>query len=119
MMHHPGEVVAIFRPGDKDVKSADKDTLATVKMWDENILTLVVDSTIASDLKQGDKVLVDYRPQNLSTGDKPALVQKQLVAKIIRGGRAEQIWKEYKRWYSMQKQKTTQQSAQAFSDYMG
>ena len=116
MIHHPGEVIAVFRPDDKDVKSADKDTLATVKMWDDNILTLIVDSAIASEIKQGDKVFVDYRPFNAGSNDKPAIVQKQLIAKIIRGERAEAVWKEYKRWYGVQKQKATQQAA---SDYMG
>jgi hypothetical protein len=119
MMHHPGEVLAIFRPEDKDVKSADKDTLATVKMWDENVLTLVVESSIAKDLKQGDKVLVDYRPHNIASSEKPALVQKQLVTKIIRGDRAEAVWKEYKKYYSVQKQKATQAHIQQESDYMG
>lgn len=119
MIHHPGEVMAVFRPDDKDVKSSDNDTLATVKMWDENIFTLVVASSIASEIKQGDKVLIDYRPYNVSTADKPAIVQKQLVAKIIKGERAESVWKEYKRWYSVQKQKATQQAMQQASDYMG
>lgn len=124
MIHHPGEVLAIFKPSDKDVKSADKDTLATVKMWDENVLTLVVDSTIASDLKQGDKVLVDYRPHNLASAEKPAIVQKQLITKIIRGSKADAIWKEYKRFYSVQKSRATNQQVpkelqQAMHDYMG
>ena len=116
MIHHPGEVLAVFRPEDKDVKSADKDTLATVKMWDENIMTFVVDPSIASEIKQGDKVLVDYRPHNISHTEKPAIVQKQLITKIIRGEKAETVWKEYKRWYSVHKQKATQQ---VDSDYMG
>jgi hypothetical protein len=118
MIHHPGEVLAIFRPEDKDVKSADHDTLATVKMWDENILTLVVEESISKDLKQGDKVLVDYRPQNVASSEKPALVQKQLVTMIIRGDRAEAVWREYKKYYSLQKQKATQ-AHMAESDYMG
>lgn len=116
MIHHPGEVLAIFRPDNRDVKSGDSDTLATIKMWDENILTLIVAPGIASELKEGDKVLVDYRPHNISSSEKPALVQRQLVAKIIRGERAEAVWKEYKRWYTVQKQKATQV---AESDYMG
>lgn len=108
--------MTIFRPSDKDVKSSDSDVLATLKMWDENILTLVVDSKIASEVKEGDKVLVDYRPYNIASAQKPALAQKQLVTKIIRGARAEAMWKEYRKYYSAQKQKATQQ---ATSDYMG
>lgn len=118
MIHHPAEVLAVFKPGNKSVKSSDADTLATVKMWDDNILTLVVDTSIANELNEGDKVLVDYRPQNLGTADKPVVVQKQLVTKIIRGDRADLIWKEYKRWYGVQKQKATQQHS-IDSDYMG
>ena len=116
MLHHPGEVLSVIKPADRDVKSADSDTFATVKMWDDNILTLVVDPKIAAEIKQGDKVMVDYRPTNVGSTDKPAVVQKQLITKIIRGDRADHIWKEYKEWYEVQKQKATQQMP---SDYMG
>jgi hypothetical protein len=120
MLHHPGEIIAIFKPSDKNVKSADNDTIATVKMWDDNVLTLVVDSKISTDIKEGDKVLVDYRPHNIGSNQKPAIVQKQLISKIIKGDRAEAVWKEYKRWYASQKQKATQKAMQQnVSDYMG
>lgn len=119
MLHHPGEVMAVFKPSDKDVKSSDSDVLATLRMWDDNILTLVVENKIASDLKQGDKVLVDYRPYNVGSAQKPALAQKQLVTKIIRGSRAEGIWREYRKYFTAQRQQKPMQHGATSADYMG
>ncbi|MBU5537117.1 MAG: hypothetical protein QW818_00605 [Candidatus Aenigmatarchaeota archaeon] len=110
MIHHPGEVIEVFRPEDKDVKSADNETLATVKMWDENVLTLVVDPKIARDIQVGDKVLVDYRPVSLGSMVSP----KQLVTKIIDKERAERIWKEYKEYYQRQRKIITQPQSQSY-----
>jgi len=110
MLHHPGEVIEVFRPEDK---SADNDTLATVKMWDENVLTLVVDPKIAKEIKIGDKVLVDYRSVSLGS----MLAPKQLVTKIMEKEKAERIWKEYKEYYQRQKKIVTQ--PQQVQSYIG
>lgn len=121
MIHHPGEVIEIFRPGDKDIKSADNDTLATVKMWDENVMTFVVDPKIAKDIKVNDKVLVDYRlitlPEN---SEKPIVViQKQVITKILDEEKAEKIWKEYKEFYNRRKGVATQPQQPQKLSYVG
>ncbi len=108
MIHHPGEVLEIFKPTDSDIKSADNDTLATLRMWDENLLTLVVDQKIANDINVGDKVLVDYRPVEIPKAANMPIVARQLVSKIVKGKRAEAIWKEYKKFYEHQRRGQTQ-----------
>lgn len=119
MIHHPGEVLEIFRPTDSDTKSADEDTLATVKMWDENILTLVVEPKISQNINTGDKVLVDYRPIQVPTSTNTPVLARQTISKIIKGKRAEAVWKEYKKFFEQQRQRpqTTVQRAQ--ESYIG
>lgn len=114
MIHHPGEVIEVLRPTDSDIKSADKDTLATLRMWDENIMTLVVDPKIASKIKAGDKVLVDYRPTGLPEGaEKPlAMAQRQRVTKILGSKRGEKIWMEYREFFMRMKKPVTQPQQQ-------
>lgn len=108
MIHHPGEVLEIFRPTDSDIKSADNDTLAALRMWDENLMILVVDQKIASDISVGDKVLVDYRPVEIPKDTNAPIVARQFVSKIIKGKRAEAVWKEYKKFFEKQKRRQTQ-----------
>lgn len=98
----------IFKPTDSDIKSADNDTLATLRMWDENLMTLVVDQKISSDISVGDKVLVDYRPIEIPKATSVPIVARQFVSKIIKGKRAEAIWKEYRKFYEHQKRGQTQ-----------
>ncbi|MBI4009815.1 MAG: hypothetical protein HY361_01285 [Candidatus Aenigmarchaeota archaeon] len=105
MIHHPGEVLEIFKPNDSDTKSADEDTLATLRMWDENILTLVVDPKITNDVRVGDKVFVDYRPITVPSSANTPIIAKQVIAKVIKGKRAEAVWKEYKKFFEQQRQK--------------
>jgi len=105
MIHHPGEVLEILKPKDSDIKSADEDTLATLRMWDDNILTLVVDSKISNNVSVGDKVLVDYRPVEVPNNSNIQVIAKQLVTKVIKGKRAEAIWKEYRKFFEQQRQK--------------
>ena len=84
MIHHPAEVLEIFKPNDSDTKSADEDTLATLRMWDENILTLVVDPKITNDVRVGDKVFVDYRPITVPSSANTPVIAKQVIAKVIK-----------------------------------
>ena len=108
MIHHPGEVLEVLRPEDNDIKSADEDTLATLRMWDENILTLVVAPKISKEIKVGDKVLVDYRPLEVPTSANAPMIARQMVTKVIKGKRADTIWKEYKKFFEQQRQRQTQ-----------
>ena len=105
MIHHPAEVLEIFKPSDKDIKSADEDTLATLKMWDDNILTLVVDPKLASAISIGDKVLVDYRPFEMPKNSATPIIARQFVSKVLKGKRAESVWKEYRKFFEQQRQK--------------
>ena len=117
MIHHPAEVLEIFRPNDKDIRSADEDTLATVKMWDDNILTLVVEQKISTDINVGDKVLVDYRPVSIPTSANIPMIAKQTITKILKGKRAEIVWKEYKKFFEQQRQRpqtTVQRPAESY-----
>jgi len=41
-MYHLGKVLEVFRPNDKEVVSADSSVQATLRMWDENVLTMLV-----------------------------------------------------------------------------
>ncbi len=90
-MFHPGKVVRIFKPQDADVVSSDSLVQATVRMWDENLLTLDVSLKLAGKVKEGDVVLVDYSPKKVGG----AAVPSHTVVKIIRGKRAESLLKDY------------------------
>ena len=61
-MYHPGKVIAVLSARDKNI-SADNSVQATLRMWDENVLTMAVSPKIASKIREGDLVLVDYRPE--------------------------------------------------------
>jgi hypothetical protein len=99
-MYHPGKVIDVFKPADKKIKSADASTQALLDMWDENIMTLLVDPKIANELKKDDVVLVDYRLEE-KTGP------RQIITKILYGDVAEKIWKEYKEYWRRRKPTTT------------
>ena len=43
-MYHPGKVIAIMSPKEKGVLSSDSSVQATMKMWDDNVLTMLVDA---------------------------------------------------------------------------
>ena len=119
MIHHIGEVLEIFRPNDKDIRSADEDTLATVKMWDDNILTLVVEQKISTDINIGDKVLVDYRPISIPTSTNIPMIAKQTITKILKGKRAEIVWKEYKKFFEQQRQRPQTSVQRPAESYIG
>jgi hypothetical protein len=105
-MFHPGKVLKVFSPEDKDVHSADGSTQAMLLMWDENLLTLQVDPHIAEKIKEEDIVLADYSPV---ASNVPA--PKMIITKILKGESAERAWKEYKEHFKKRKEKPS--SAQA------
>jgi hypothetical protein len=98
-MYHPGKVIEVLRPSDKEVKSSDTTTQATVRMWDDNILTLLVAQKIASAIKNGQTVLVDYRP----LPNARAAVPSHIIVKILEGKKAETVWAAYRDMYDRQK----------------
>ena len=79
-MFHPGKVLKVFKNDEKSVLGFDQSVLATVSMWDDNLLTIGVEHGLDTKLKEGDIVLVDYSPQY------PTLpVPRQVIVKIVRG----------------------------------
>ncbi len=96
-MYHPGKVMQLLSPTDKDVISADDSTHALVEMWDENIFTVIVDPKIASKIKEGDVVIVDYYPISPQSQ-----VPKRVIAKILRGKSSDILWKSYKAYHKKQ-----------------
>jgi hypothetical protein len=72
--------------------SCDASVQATLRMWDENVLTMLVEPKIAGKLREGDIVLCDYRPERGMSVPVP----KNLVVKILRGRQAERMWTEYR-----------------------
>ena len=88
----------MFRPGQKEIISADSSVQATVLMWDENLLTIGVDAAISEKIKENDVVLVDYNPL-YSTSPVP----KQIIVKIVRGEISKKIWKQYEDYHKLKK----------------
>ncbi|MFH1255778.1 MAG: hypothetical protein V1494_00660 [Candidatus Diapherotrites archaeon] len=91
-MFHMGKVSTVISPKSKEVLSSDSSTQAVVKMWDENLLTLLVEESIAQELKENDIVLVNYRPASKAGGQ---AVPKMTVCKILRGKLAKKTWEEF------------------------
>jgi len=91
--YHIGRVIEVLRPG-KDVVSADTSTQAVVETWDENVITFEVARKLASKIKPGDIVLIDYTPISSKV-----VMPKMVITKIIKGKKAETIWEEYKEYF--------------------
>ena len=113
-MYHPGKVIAVLSPKDKGVLSADIDVQATMRMWDDNVLTMIVDRKIAGRIREGDLVLADYRPA-------PGMsvpVPRNVVVKILRGKSAERMWREYREVHEKKKKHETREK-EAQQSYIG
>jgi hypothetical protein len=108
-MYHPGKVMEIFSSKDKNIKSADATTQALLEMWDENMITVLVESQISKDIKKGDIVLVDYRP--MQTSPTPKLT----VTKILRGSSAKETWNIYRDHFRKQKNRPVIQKVGAIT----
>jgi len=113
-MYHPGKVVAVLSGHDKGVIASDKSVQATLRMWDDNVLTMLVDAKIASKVKEGDMVLADYRPERSMTVPVP----RNVVVKILRGKSAERMWREYREVHDKRKRHENRES-QAQQSYIG
>jgi hypothetical protein len=99
-MFHIGKVKKMILPKKKDVISADTSVQAMVRMWDDNLLLLEVDSKIAEKIKDNDHVIADYRPV---ANDSPH--RKMLIIKIIKGELGKKIFKEFREEFEKRKQK--------------
>ncbi len=105
-MFHPGKVLVVYSARDKDVVSADSSVQATVKMWDDNLVTFSVDANIADKLKVNDAVLVDYTPMNIPGSPVPRMV----IVKILKGAIGKKIFEEYESHSRKRRDRETQQA---------
>ena len=113
-MYHPGKIIVVLSSTDKNIVSSDASTQATLRMWDENVLTMAVAQKIASKIREGDIVLADYRPaKGLSVP-----VPSNIIVKILRGKSAEKMWNEYREVYDKRK-KNEHNEKQAQQSYIG
>src|SRR3989338_6428777 len=87
-MYHVGRVIEIFSGDDKSVIAFDNSAQALLDMWDENMITVAIDSHLSKSIKKDDIVLVDYTATQ--TG------HRMVVIKILRGEVAKRTWKNYK-----------------------
>jgi hypothetical protein len=90
-MYHPGKVIAVLSSREKGIVSADTNVQVTMRMWDDNVLTMLVAPKIAPKIKEGDMVLADYRPE----GNMTVPVPRHVVVKILSGKSADKMWREY------------------------
>ena len=97
-MFHIGKVLRVFRPSEKEIVASDSSVQATVMMWDENLLTVGVESNIAEKLKENDIVIVDYNPMYSTIP-----VPKQIIVKIVRGELAKKVWKDFEDYHKQKK----------------
>ncbi len=90
-MYHPGKVVEVFSPKDKkSVESIDNSIQALLEMWDDNLITVLVEPQLDGKIKKDSIVLVDYRPMP----DKA--VPRMSVVKVLRGETAKATWNRYR-----------------------
>jgi len=87
-MYHVGRVLEVFAGDDKGVVAFDNTAQALLDMWDENMITVAIDSHLTKSIKKDDVVLVDYT----ATQTGPRMV----IVKILRGEVAKRTWKNYK-----------------------
>ncbi|GEM_PF-534493 len=90
-MYHPGKVSEVFSPKSKQVDSADGVVQAMLEMWDENVITVLVEKKLVSTLRKDDVVLVDYTTPKLK------------VVKILRDDVAKSTWKKYRDQFAKRK----------------
>lgn len=114
-MYHPGKVIEVLRKNDKDVVSSDETTQAVLEMWDENILTLIVNPKIDSKIKEGQIVLVDYRPDE----KREAPVPKHEVVKILSGKKATNVWNSYRDMLEKRNRKANAVAKPPAQSYIG
>ena len=101
-MYHPGRVLEVFSTKDKNIDGVDTSTQAMLEMWDENLITVLVEAQISSKIKKDDVVLVDYRPMQSQP------VPRMTVIKILRGPAAKRTWGVYKDHHSKRRVVATQ-----------
>ena len=89
-MYHPGRVLDVFNPRDKNIESVDNSTQVMLEMWDDNLITVLSEPHLGDKIRKDDIVLVDYRPM----AGRP--VPKMTVVKVLKGISAKNAWSTYK-----------------------
>lgn len=95
-MYHIGKVLEVWTG--KAVKGDDS-VQATLEMWDENVITLRVDTKVSKQIRTGDFALVDYTPVVIGASAAP----RQLVIKVLESKAGERAWEVYKEFHKKQK----------------
>jgi len=89
-MYHIGIVEYMISPSQKGMVSSDDTVQAVVRMWDENLLILLVDKKICNKVKKGDYVLSDYTPMTPTSKHR-----KLYITKILPKDEGSKIWNEF------------------------
>ncbi len=97
-MFHLGRVIRVLRGGKEEI-SADGRVQAVLMMWDDNLMTLEVHRKLASKIKDGDFVVVDYSPMEKLN----APVPKQIIVKILKGKTAQTLWERFSEYHDRRK----------------
>lgn len=114
-MYHPGKVIEVLKSSDKEIISADGATQAVLEMWDENILTLAVNPKIEPKIKEGQVVLVDYRPEE----KREAPVPRHEVVKILLAKKATATWNAYREMFEKRNRKAQAERKPPAQSYIG
>lgn len=101
-MYHVGIVKQVIKSDSKNtVKSADQSTQAVLKMWDENLLIILVDKKLAKKIKEKDYVIADYTPVSPESPHR-----KMIVIKILSDAAGKKMWAEFQGELNRKKSKT-------------
>ncbi len=101
-MFHPGKVIRIFSPQSSDIESANDEMQAMLQMWDDNMITVLVDPNLADKVSEDDLVLVDYRPMF----DQGPPTPRMIITKILRGENATRTWDRYREYFRKKKKES-------------
>jgi len=97
-MYHIGMVQDVILPDRKGVISADASIQAVVRMWDNNLLILLVDKRIGKRVRKGDYVLSDYTPMSPTSRHR-----KLYITKVLSKNEGGKIWKEFQTEFERRK----------------
>ncbi|MFH1394418.1 MAG: hypothetical protein ABII71_04830 [Candidatus Micrarchaeota archaeon] len=90
-MYHLGIVQHLIRPNGS-VKSSDDSTQAVIRMWDENLLMILVDKKLGPKIKEKDYVIADYTP---ITADSPN--RKMVIVKVLPAEKGKKMWRDFEK----------------------
>ena len=113
-MYHPGKVLDVFNPKDKNIKCAEGTTQALIEMWDENMFTFLVAENISSKRKEGDIALVDYR-----IASERVPIARQVIIKILEKDKGKKVWEKYKDYHNKKQEQIQTTKPTKMPGYMG